>query len=333
MKKRIAALFMATIMAAGMLAGCGGNSPNASANEKGGSDNGINWPGRTVEVVVTASAGGDTDFNARTFATYFEKYTGQSMVITNTPGGGGSVATSQVKNAKPDGNKILFCHTGQLIVNEVAGLIDYNMDAFNVACIPAVDRGTVLVASKSSGITSVEDMIEKASSGTVTYASELGGYSHLQGLILMDLADIELKVLDIGSTSDKITNLLGARVDLAAISYGAVKDYAETGELVILAQYNEERNENLGDIPTFKESGLDFVMEKPYIISFPKGTDPAIVEKMNEVARQIAEDPDYQKDLVAGYNQPAEYIEREAALLLLDSLREDYMQYQSLLIK
>lgn len=344
MRKKVIAMFLAVIMIAGVFSGCSQNekdSPastepgetNADTKEGDNSSSDTDWPTKTVEVVVTASAGGDTDFNARTFATYFEKYTGQSMVITNTPGGGGSVATSEVKNAKADGNKILFCHTGQMIVNEVAELIDYNMDAFSIACIPAVDKGTVLVASKDSGITSLEDLVEKASAapGEVTYASELGGYSHLQGLILMNLANIDLKILDIGSTSEKITNLLGGRVDLAAISYGAVKDYAETGDLAILAQYNEDRNENLGDIPTFKEADIDFVMEKPYIISFPEGTDEAIIEKVNEVAQQIAEDPDYQKDLVEGYNQPAEYLPKDEAIDLLKSIRDDYMQYQALL--
>ena len=322
MKKRVLGLILAGAMAATMLAGCGQSS-----------DTPEEWPSKAVNVIVTASAGGDTDFNARTFATYFEKITGQPMVITNTAGGGGSVATSEVKGSNPDGNTVLFCHTGQLIVNEVAGLIDYNMNDFDIACIPAVDRGTVLVASKASGITSVEDLIAKAQAapGEITYATELGGYSHLQGLLLMDAADIDLKILDIGSASDKITNMLGGRVDLAAISYGAVRDYQETGDLVILAQFNEERNENLGDIPTFKEAGEDCVMEKPYIISFPKGTDQAIIDKMNDVAKQISEDPEYQQALIDGYSQPADYIAHDEAIELLTQTRDEYMGFADLL--
>lgn len=328
MKRNVLAISLAAVMTAGTLTACSGGS-SAGSSAKG------EWPSKAVQVVVTASAGGDTDFNARTFATYFEKYTGQPMVITNTPGGGGSVATSEVKDAKADGNKLLFCHTGQMIVNEVAELIDYNMDSFDVACIPAIDKGTVLVASKQSKVASLEDLVSraKAEPGKISYASELGGYSHLQGLILMDRAGIDLKILDIGSASDKITNLLGGRVDLAAISYGSVKDYVQTGDLVILAQYNEERNENLGDVPTFKESGIEFVMEKPYIISFPKGTDPAIVTKMNEVTKQIAADPDYAKDLLEGYNQPVDFLEKEAAVKLLTETRDNYMQFQEILTK
>ncbi|WP_141722881.1 tripartite tricarboxylate transporter substrate binding protein [Cellulosilyticum sp. I15G10I2] len=349
MIKKLTAIMMGFTVMAGVLSGCSGNAAQSSqapapkeasmsaqtSAEEAQTDSTTDWPTKTVQVVVTASAGGDTDFNARTFATYFEKYTGKSMVITNTPGGGGSVATSEVKNAKNDGYKILFCHTGQMIVNEVAGLIDYNMDDFDIAGIPAIDKGTVLVASAQSGITSIDDLVAKAKTqpGKISYASELGGYSHLQALILMKQADIELKILDIGSSSEKITNLLGGRVDLAAISYGAVKDYAETGDLVILGQYNNERNENLGDVPTFKESNLNVAMEKPYIISFPKGTDPAIIEKMNALTEQIAADEDYKKDLLEGYKQPVDYLLKDDAIALLKTTRDDFMSYREDLLK
>jgi len=79
------------------------------------------WPTRTVNVIIGASPGGDTDFNARTMARYFEEITGTSMVITNMPGGGATIATSEVRNAEPDGYTMLFGHTGHLIVAEVSG--------------------------------------------------------------------------------------------------------------------------------------------------------------------------------------------------------------------
>src|SRR5690606_41783651 len=86
------------------------------------------WPSQTVNVIIGASPGGDTDFNARTFARYFEQVTGASMVITNMPGGGATIATSAVRDAAPDGSTILFGHTGHLFVTEVSGLADYGID-------------------------------------------------------------------------------------------------------------------------------------------------------------------------------------------------------------
>lgn len=291
------------------------------------------WPTRTVQVVVPASPGGDTDFNARTMAKYFERITGRSMVITNMPGGGGSIATSHVKDSTADGNVMLFAHTGQMIVNEVAGLIDYSIDDFEISCIAGVDKGAVFVASKRSGITSVAELIAKAKDkpGSVTYGTELGGYSHLQGLIFQNLADVQLRIVDTGSAAEKITSLLGGRIDLGAISYGAVQDYATTGQMAVIGQPNAERNPLLGEIPTFTEQGIDFVMDKPYIVAFPKGTDAAIVAKMADVMKQITEMPEYAKDLEQGFKQPVSYYGTEAAITHLHAIREDYMQYRDLL--
>jgi len=291
------------------------------------------WPTRTIQVVIPASPGGDTDFNARTMAKYFEQITGKSMVITNMAGGGGSIATSQVKDSAPDGNTILFAHTGQMIVNEVSGLIDYSIDDFAISCIPGVDKGAVFVASKQSGITSVDELVTNAQANpnTVIYGTELGGFSHLQGLIVQDLADLELKIVDTGSAAEKITSLLGGRIDLTAITFGAVQDYAATGQMSVLGQPNAEPNPLLGDIPTFKAQGIDFVMDKPYIVAFPKGTDPAIVEKMATVMKEITELPEYAKDLEQGFKQPVSFYHTEDAIAHLHEIRTDYLQYQDLL--
>jgi len=291
------------------------------------------WPTKPVQVLVPAGAGGDTDFNARTMARYFEKITGKPMVVSNVKGGGGAIAMSQVRAAAPDGNTILFGHTGQLIVNEVSGLIDYSFEAFDIACIPAVDKSVVLVAGKKSGLKNVADVVAKAKAQprTVVYGTELGGYSHLQGLIFQKKAGIELKIVDTGSAADKITALLGGRIDLASISYGAVQDYGKTGDMFMVAQYNNEANPLLGDIKTFKAQGLSFDMEKPYIIAFPKGTDPAIIKKMADVVKQITQNKDYAKALEDGFKQPVAYYGTQEAIAHLRQVRDEFMQYKDLL--
>ena len=292
------------------------------------------WPTRPVQVIVPAGAGGDTDFNARQVARYFEKITGKPMVVTNVNGGGGTIAMSQVKDAAPDGNTILFAHTGMMIVNEVSGLTNYKFDAkLDISCIPAVDKSVVFVASKKSGLKNLQDLVTKAKAqpNTVIYGTELGGYSHLQGLIFSKQAGVQLKVVDVGSASDKITSLLGGRIDLSSISFGPVKDYASTGDMAVIAQYSKERNPLLGDIKTFSEQGVQFDMEKPYIIAFPKGTDPAIIKKMADVAQQITKDPAYAKALQDGFKQPVSFYHTKEAIAELNKVRDDFMQYKDLL--
>lgn len=294
----------------------------------------VKWPTKPVQVIVPAGAGGDTDFNARQMARFFEKITGKTMVVTNVNGGSGTIGMSQVENAAPDGNTIFFAHTGIMIVNEASGMIDRKFDAkLDVACIPAIDKGMVFIGGKKSGFKTVQQVVDKAKAapGTVIYGTEMGGFSHLQGLIFQKKAGVQLKFVDVGSASDKITSLLGGRIDLASISFGPVKDYAATGDMAMIAQFSTERNPLLGDIKTFGEQGMPYAMEKPYIIAFPKGTDPAIIKKMADVMQQITKDPAYAKALEDGFKQPVSFLHTKEAIAELNKVRDDFMQYKDLL--
>ena len=115
--------------------------------------------------------------------------------------------------------------------------------------------------------------------------------------MLEKLTDIKLKMVDGGTVSDRVVGMLGGRLDLGAITYGSVQDCVSGGQMVALGQPNDERNPLLGDVPTLREQGLDITMDKPYVVAFPKGTDPAIVKKMADVMKQITEIPEYAEDL------------------------------------
>lgn len=288
-----------------------------------------NWPTRPVQVVVIANPGGDTDFNARMMAKYFNQITGKTMVVTNVAGGGGTLAAEQVKGAAADGNTILFTHPGQLIVNEVAGLTEDSYETFDVACIAGVDKSTVFVASKDAGVNTMQELIDKskAAPGSITYGTEMGSFSHAQGLMLEKLSGTKLKMVDGGTVSDRVVGMLGGRLDLGAITYGSVQDYVNGGQMVALGQPNDARNPLLGDVPTLKEQGLDLTMDKPYVVAFPKGTDPAIVAKMADLMKQITEIPEYAEDLKK-FKQPVAYFGTEDAKAILAKTRDDFMQFK-----
>ena len=335
MKRKILSILLMvsliiTITACGVTTDTNEKDNNVSSDTSGTV---VDWPTKPVNAVLHASAGGDTDFNARTFATYFEEITGQPLIVTNMPGSSGVASTENVRQSSPDGYTALFTHTGPLVVNYVSGLIDYTYEAFDVSCIPAIDGGTVLVASSQSGLNSMEDIIEKSKSEpeSIIFGTEFGNYSHLQVLEIQNQADIEFRMADVGSTSEKITNLLGGRIDLAAITYGSVKDYIETGEMIAIAQFNETPNEYLGDIPTMKSQGIDMVMDKPYIIAFPEGTDPDIVQKMSDIAVEIGKNPEYQAKLKDGFSQEVKVLEREEAIKYLDKTLESFMKHSDVL--
>jgi len=160
----------------------------------------------------------------------------------------------------------------------------------------------------------------------------MGSFSHLQGLMLEKLADIKLKMVDGGTVSDRVVGMLGGRLGMGAISYGSVQDYVQGGQMVALGQPNEERNAMISDVPTLKEQGLDITMDKPYVVAFPKGTDPAIVKKMSDIMQQIAEKPAYAEDLKK-FKQPVTFFATEEAKQILAKTREDFMQFKDELRK
>jgi tripartite-type tricarboxylate transporter receptor subunit TctC len=316
----------ATLLSA--LVGMGGIAAQSTAFAADAS----NWPNRPIQVVVIANPGGDTDFNARMMAKYFNQITGKNMVVTNVAGGGGTLAAEQVKGAAADGNTILFTHPGQLIVNEVAGLSDDSFEAFDIACIAGVDKGAAFVAATESGITSVQDLVAKAKAKpeSITYGTEMGSFSHIQGLMFEQITGAKLKMVDAGTVSEKVVALLGGRIDLGAISYGSVQDYINGGQMVALGQPNAERNALLGDVPTFKEQGVDFIIDKPYVVAFPKGTDAAIVAKMADIMKQITEQPEYAEELKK-FKQPVAYYGTAEAKAILTKTRNDFMQFKDVL--
>ncbi len=216
---------------------------------------------------------------------------------------------------------------------EVSGLTPDNFETYDVSCIAGVDKGVAMIASKKSGVKSVPELISKAKAapGTVIYGTELGGYSHLQGLIFEKKAGIKLKIVDTGSASDKITGLLGGRIDLTSITYGSVQDYGKTGAMNIIAQYNNVANPLIPGVKTFREQGIEFDMEKPYIVAFPKGTNPEIVKKMSDVMKQITLQPAYAKDLEQGFKQPISFYNTQDAIALLRKTRTEFMQFKDML--
>lgn len=298
-------------------------------------DAAASWPPDQIRVIVPAGAGGDTDFNARTMATYFQKLTGKQMVIENQGKSGGTMAMAEVKAAPPDGKTILFGHVGHLVVNEVSGVADYGFEAFETACVAGIDRSAVLVASGKSGIRTVSDLIKKAKvkPESVAYATELGGFTHLQGILLQNAAGVKFKIVNAGAAVEKIKALTAGNADVASISFGAVKDHVFGGaqDLNIIAQFNSAQNALLGlgsGGKTFKEQGVNFAMEKPYVIAFPKGTDPSIVKKMSDVMKRITEQNGYARSLAGEYKQPVAYMNTDDSLAYLRKMRHDYMQYK-----
>lgn len=309
MRTKIASLMLAGAMLVG-LAGCG-SSQNSSSGSGSGSASGsgsgateTSWPEKTVNIIVPFSAGGDTDFNARTMAQYLSEEWGVSVVVSNVTGSGGSIAANQVKNSSPDGYTIL-CNHATLNINSASGIIDWDYSDLQMGCIFAIGQPESIIVRGDAPWDSIEDLIadSKANPGTITMAASTGATTQWAPIALNN-AGAQLNIVDAGSASDRIPALLGGHVDVITNSLATVKDYLATGEFKCLATCGTERSETYPDIPTLEECGVDCAYDMSYTFFFPAGTDQAIVDKLESTVQKIVEtNTDYAADIEEAYDQ------------------------------
>lgn len=286
--KKFFSLCMIMVLVFAAVAGCsnqdeGQGSQSAEGNEPG-------YPEKTIQMIVPYKAGGDTDLNSRILAKHLQKPLGESVVVVNMEGGGGSVAARNVKDAEPDGYTVLFWHSSMLL-NELKGITDFSYEAYEIAAIHVVSDVGVWVVNSKSSYNSIQDVVTELNNNpeSITYASAVGNYSHLQAIAFEESTGTKLKKVDLGGTSNNIAALLGEQVDIVPIEYGLAKDYIASGDFKVLGAVMDTRSSLLPDVPTFSEEGIDMTkgFEKFYFVAFPKGTPQEIMDVFNAAVADV----------------------------------------------
>lgn len=282
------------------------------------------YPSKPIEIVVPAGAGGDTDLNTRTLAKYLEKELGTSLVVSNVTGSGGTVGVSKVLDATPDGHTVLAFHNSMLL-NNIYGLSDQSIEDFKFAGTGVLDQANTFVVSKDSEFKTLEELIEyaKANPKKVTVATEMGSMTYIQVMEFQQKTGVELNIVDIGGASDKLTALLGGRVDIFPTSLGFVKSYLDSGDFVSLGILAEERLESAPDVPTFKEQGVDMTIDKVFYWGFPKDTPDEVVQTFSEAMEKVVANEEFQEEISQYWVEPV-YLNSEETYTKLQELYDHY---------
>lgn len=328
--KRSISLVLCLVLLIGIFAGCSAPATEPTTTPVGNSPTNIDWPKKNIQIIVPFGAGGDTDFNARTYAQFLTKELGTNVVVVNTTGNGGVTGTRKVMDSANDGYTVLF-NTSAFIMNVVSGAADYGFDNFEVANVAGIRAGDIVAVRKDSGFKTMKDLVDytNANPDKLKLAITTGGLNHGTALLLQQ-AGVKATLVDAGSTSERLAALLGGHLDIVMNPYGTIKDYLTTGELVALANPIAERPKYIADIPTAKEQGYDAVLDGYYFWAFPKGTDPAIVEKFNTAVKKISENAEYQEMIKTSYSQEPFYAGREEGLKLLNIQMEQMDKFRAM---
>jgi tripartite-type tricarboxylate transporter receptor subunit TctC len=268
-------LFLAAIvLAAGAAAA---QTPAASS---------ASYPTKPIRLVVPFTPGGSTDILARAIGQELTKAWGQSVIVDNVPGAGGSLGADKVAKATPDGYTLLMGHIGTLAVNpSLYPALPYDpIKSFApVAWVARVPN--VLVVNPQVAARSVQELVALAKSqpGQLNYGSGgNGSAANLATEYFKLQTGSSLLHIPYRGTAPAVNDLIGGQIHVLFTGAPAVLSQIKNGQLRALAVSSPQRLPALPDLPTVAEAGYkNFEADQWYGVVAPAGTPREIVAKLN----------------------------------------------------
>jgi len=259
------------------------------------------WPTKSISLVVPFAAGGPTDSIARLIAVPMGQALGQTVVVENVPGTGGTIASTKVARAAPDGYTIYIHHMGMATANALYDKLPYDpMTSFEyigqVADVPMVLLGKKDLPANN--FKELEAYI-KANGSKVTMANAgPGAVSQLCGLLFQSRMGVRLTNIPYKGTGPALTDLLGGQVDLLCDQTTQTIPYIKDGRVKAFGTTTMKRLPAIPNVPTLNEQGLKgFEVKVWHGVYAPKGVPQPILDKINAALKKALNTPDVKKRL------------------------------------
>ncbi len=260
------------------------------------------YPEKPVTIVVPFAAGGPTDKVARDLAEAMRKpMGGQTIIIENVGGAGGTLGAGKVAKASNDGYTLLLHHIGMSTSPALYRNMAYKtLDDFEF--LGMVNEVPMTLIGKptlpASNMAELMKWID-ANKGKINLANAgLGAASHLCGLLFMSAVKVDMTTVPYKGTGPAMTDLLGGQVDLMCDQTTNTSAQIEGGKVKAFAVTTSKRLSTpaLAKLPTLDESGLKgFNVSIWHGLYAPKGTPKAVQDKVNAALRVALKDPDFIK--------------------------------------
>jgi tripartite-type tricarboxylate transporter receptor subunit TctC len=251
------------------------------------------YPNKIIKIVVPFTAGSATDIMARIVGEKLQASMGQTVVVENRPGAGGTLGATVVAKSEPDGYTLLVVSAGHVVNPVLYPGIAYDTLADFSGVIPLAALPNMLVVAASSPIKSVQDLIStaKAKPGVLNFASAgVGSATHVNAEKFRNVAGIEVTHIPFKGTPETIVEVSAGRVDFMFTPVLSSIPSIRENRLRALAVSTAKRSSALPDVPTVAEAGLPgFVFDFWIGLLAPSKTPRAIVNKLNaEVSKALA---------------------------------------------
>lgn len=257
------------------------------------------WPNRPVKIVVPFAVGGPADVFARFLAQRLPDTLGQPFVVENRPGAGAVIGTDLVAKAPPDGYTLLLMSNTHTVNETLVGNKPYNLSRDFVGVAPINYSDLVLVAHPAVPVSDVRQMIRLAKErpGRLNYASSgTGTPYHMAGELFKSMSGTFLVHIPYKGSSGARTDLLGGQVDFMFDAVTTMTEQIRAGKAKAIATTGRQRSSVLPEVPTVHESGVpDYEATIWLGLLAPRGTPPAVVNRLNEAVTRITSQPDVQQ--------------------------------------
>ena len=250
------------------------------------------YPKRPITIVVPYAAGGGTDSIARDLAKLMSDKLGQPVVIDNKGGSGGSIGSSAVAKANPDGYTLLFASSSFVThaATDKKSSYDVNKDFAPVAMI---GRGPlIVVAHKSTGAKTIPELIAASKAkpeGLDFCSSGPGTILHLAGELFKQRTGANLTHVPYKGSGPATTDLLAGRTQVFFATVPAMLPYVKRGNIELLGVTSPQRSPLFPNTPTLTEAGVpNYNITTWWGLLAPAGTPEGIVTKLNATVNEVA---------------------------------------------
>jgi tripartite-type tricarboxylate transporter receptor subunit TctC len=245
---------------------------------------GLDWPQRSVRIVVPFTPGGSTDTTARLVGNRLQEVWGQSVVIENKPGAGGNIASEMVAHSDPDGYTIFIVGPGLATNQFLYPSLTYDPVGDFAPVTLLITQPNLMCVPVSKPARSVKEFIAYCNDnrGKVTYASSGNGTTlHLSGELFKRLANVEMTHIPYRGGAMAINDLIPGRVDVTFDNMPSILPHAKAGAVRALAVTTKERVAVVPDIPTIAETVPGFDVSSWFGFFLPVKTPKEIIAKLN----------------------------------------------------
>jgi tripartite-type tricarboxylate transporter receptor subunit TctC len=254
------------------------------------------YPNRLIKLVVPYPAGGGTDALARPLALQLSARLGQTVVVDNRGGAGGSIGMEFVARAPADGYTLLLALTPQLAVNgALYEKIPYDpIKSFSPISLIA-EAPYLLLVNPALPVTTTKELLAlaKAENGKLTYASSgSGSGAHMAAELLISMTGISMTHIPYKGGGPALSDVLAGHVKVLFAPAVSSMQHIQSGRLRALATTGDKRLASLPNVPTIAESAVPgYESTVWYAVLAPPNTPREIVNRINAELLQILKDP------------------------------------------